>query len=202
MPWTCGSLVLILGALALVFLTGNRSIEIAIIQEGFGADITHGPPRAAVQLVEYADFQCPACASYSSILASLRTEYKGDVLFVFRFFPLRNHRFAMASAQAAYAAFLQGHFWEMHDMLYEKQEEWSNSDDPYSYFASYAIRLELDISKFSDDFSAQSTIDFITRQKAVAQSVGVDHTPTFVLNGAAVAPRDYDEFHDLIEVLP
>ncbi len=165
----------------------------------YATDITYGPKEARVVLVEYADFQCEACARFSPILASLRAEYGDQVLFVFRFFPLSYHRYGMVSAQVAYAAFLQGKFWEMHDLLYENQKEWSDSADPLPFFDAYANRLGLDISRFRDDLNAQSTKDLITAQKAEGSKAGITHTPSFALNGSVFVPNDIGDFKTLID---
>lgn len=198
-PWIVGTLVLLAGTLAVFFFTGNPSTEAATVSQDYSADISAGPPDAKVVLVEYADFQCGACAGYASILKPLRAEYKDDVLFVFRFFPLENHEWAMASSQVAYAAYLQGKFWEMHDVLYENQDDWAGSDDPRPFFDAYATLLGLDIERFHADANAQSTLDFIDDQTIEATEGGINHTPWFLLNGETIQPRDEDGFRELIE---
>jgi protein-disulfide isomerase len=199
-PWVGGTLLLLVGALAVFFLTGNPATEAASVNQDYADDITFGPPDAAVVFLEYADFQCPACATYSTVLNPLREEFKDDVLFVFRFYPLSNHEYGMISSQVAYAAFLQGKFWEMHDLLYENQEQWVESADPSPYFDQYAAAIGLDMDRFHEDALAQSTIDLIVRQKTEAVEGGVDHTPYFFLNGTTVQPRvDEKEFRTLIE---
>ncbi|MHB1345076.1 MAG: DsbA family protein [Thermoleophilia bacterium] len=187
--WAGGSLALCLGALALVFFTGAPSTETGTVSQEYGDDITFGPEGARVALVEYADFECEACAEFSPILASLRAEYGDEVLFVFRFFPLERHRYGTVSAQVAYAAHLQGKFWEMHDLLYEKQREWADSTDPYPYFDAYAEQLGLDLETFHRDAEAQATKDFITAQFVQGTAEGVGHTPWFALNGTVFTPQ-------------
>ncbi len=150
-------------------------------------------------LIEYSDFECRFCAGYSGILAPLREKYAGQVLFVFRFFPLENHPNGMASAQAAYAAYLQGKFWEMHDLLFQNQEDWSGASDPTLYFEAYASVLGLDLDEFRADYAAESTRAFITSQKDEGKSAGVEHTPWFVINDFVVAPRSVQEFETLFE---
>ena len=126
-------------------------------------------------------------------------EYGDRVQFVFRFFPLGNHANGMISAQAAYAAFKQDKFWEMHDLLFDRQDEWAESTDPRTLFDSYAQSIGLDLDRFHEDLDAQSTIDFIESQKAAGEQAGVSHTPWFVVGGEAVLPRSLDEFRQLIE---
>lgn len=198
--WAGGGLAMVLGALALVLFTGGPAAEGGAVSQDYSRDITFGPADARVALVEYADFECGACAEFAPILADLRAEYGDRVLFVFRFFPLANHRYGTISAQVAYAAYLQGKFWEMHDLLYAKQREWADSDDPYPFFDRYAGELGLDMDAFRRDAEAQSTKDFITAQYVQGTAEGVTHTPWFALNGTVFTPQfEKTEFTDRID---
>lgn len=199
LPWALASLVLVLAGAGIYFSTGNALSEPSTAQAPGARDIAFGPEDARVTLIEYSDFECEFCADYAKMLAVLRTEYGDQVRFVYRFFPLAKHRFAMVSAQAAYAASLQDKFWEMHDLLYDKQKEWSEAADPYLEFEAYANLLGLDIDRFQDDFKSQSTKDFILSELAEGTRAGVDHTPWFILNGSVVTPRSLDKFESLIE---
>jgi protein-disulfide isomerase len=194
-----GTLLLVLAAAVLYFFTGAAASEPSRAAAPGAEDIAVGPADAPVTLIEYSDFECPFCAEFAPILATLREEYEGRVRFVFRFFPLENHRFGMISAQAAYAAHLQGRFWEMHDLIYEHQEEWSGSDDPRPFFAAYAQSLGLDMQRFSADVEAPTTVAFIEAQRAEGDRAGVSHTPWFVIDDSAVLPRDVEQFRNLIE---
>jgi len=197
--WAGSSLVLILGALAIVFFTGAPSTAPATLPEVNATDITYGPDGARVVVMEYADFECESCARFAPMLAALRAKYGDRVQFVSRFFPLANHPHGMLSAQAAYAAFLQGKFWEMQDLLYERQAEWSAAADAYPYFATYAKGLGLNMSRFRKDLHAQSTKDLITRQMAEGADAGVNHTPWFAVNGTTLVPNDIGDFEALID---
>jgi len=197
--WAGGSLVLILGALAIVFFTGAPSTAAATLPEVTATDITYGPDGARVAVVEYADFECEACARFAPMLASLRANYGDRVQFVFRFFPLENHPHGMLSAQVAYAAHLQGKFWEMHDLLYERQKEWASAADASPYFEAYAKSLGLDMTRFREDVNAQTTKDFITAQEAAGTEAGVNHTPWFAVNGTTLVPNEIGDFEALID---
>lgn len=194
--WAGGSLALVLGALALVFLTGQAPrAETGTVSQDYRDDISFGPAGARVALVEYADFECEACAEFAPILTSLRAEYGDEVLFVFRFFPLQGHRYGTLSAQVAYAAQQQGTFWEMHDLLYARQREWADSADPHPLFDAYAEELGLDLDTFHRDAESQAAKDFITRQFVQGTAEGVTHTPWFALNGVVFTPQfDKEEF--------
>jgi protein-disulfide isomerase len=197
--WVGGTVMLIAGALAVLFLTGSPDVQAATVSQDYAGDISYGNPDAKVVLLEYADFECGACASYAKLLAPLREEYKDRVLFVFRNFPLQNHPYSTISAQVAYAAHLQGKFWEMHDLLYENQQEWVETSDPRPFFDNYASTLGLDMEKFHADADAQSTLDFINRQAREGSDGGVNHTPWFFLNGESIQPRTAEGFRELIE---
>ena len=197
-PWVGGSLLLLLAALALYLFTGAAASEPARTPPPGPDDISFGPAGAPLSVVEYSDFQCPFCAEYASWLTTLREKYGDQVQFVYRFYPLANHEYATIAAKAAYAASLQGKFWEMHDLLFANQKEWSESDDPRPYLDAYAESLGLDLDKFHADADAQSTTDFITRQAAEGKAGGVTHTPWFVVGDSVVLPRSLEEFDKLI----
>lgn len=198
-PWAMGTIVLVAAALLLTFATGAPAKTLSRAQQPVASDITFGPRDAPVVLIEYSDFECRFCAGYSEILAPLREKYANQVLFVFRFYPLENHSFGMLSAQAAYAAHLQGRFWEMHDLLFQNQGDWSGASDPTLYFEAYASVLGLDLDKFRQDYQAESTKAFITSQKQEGTSAGVEHTPWFVINDLVVVPRNIQEFETLFQ---
>lgn len=97
-------------------------------------DHIKGNGEATVTLVEYSDFQCPACASFQPVLAEIMAQY-GDLLrFEYKHFPLPIHNFAQQAAVAAEAASQQGKFFEFHDALFTNQEEWTSSATPQVFF--------------------------------------------------------------------
>lgn len=198
-PWVGGSLLLLVAVVALYLFTGAAASEPSRVPQPGAADIASGPADAPLTVVEYSDFQCPFCAEYAPIVEALRAKYGDRVQFVFRFFPLANHQYATISAKTAYAAYRQGKFWEMHDLLFENQKEWAESADPRPYFDSYAESLGLDMDKFHTDADAQSTTDFIARQAAEGKKAGVTHTPWVVIGDSVVLPRSFDEFDKLIQ---
>jgi len=150
------------------------------------ADWTRGDATAKVSLIEYGDFQCPACGEYEPIVEQLTKSYGDRVLFAFRNFPLfQIHQDAMIGAQAAEAAGLQGKYWEMHDLLYAKQSVWSA--EPAStvvskYFDSYAKSLGIDVSKFDTDINSSTVTNKVQKDLASGNAAQVDHTPTFFIN--------------------
>ncbi len=197
-PWAGGSLLLALAVVAIYFFTGAAASQPSKAPQAGADDITYGPKDAKVAVIEYSDFECPFCAEYAPMLDALRQKYGDRVQFVYRFFPLARHPYATISAKAAYAAYLQGQFWEMHDLLFQNQKEWSSSTDPRLYFDSYAERLGLNMGRFRADMDARSTTDFIAKQATAGEKAGVTHTPWFVVDDNVVLPRSLAQFDKLV----
>ena len=202
--WVGAALVVMLAIAGLAWLvnssptTSSQPVNVAPVSD---KDITNKVVDAKVTLIEYADFQCPACASYQPIVKQLLAEFEGKILFVYRNFPLTNiHKNAVISAQAGLAAHKQGRFSDMAETLYDRQKDWENLSDPTSLFIDYAKELKLDINKFKNDLNSDDTKNFIKDSEKLAVSEGMNSTPTFVLNGAKIkSPNTYDDFKKLID---
>jgi len=161
-----------------------------------------GEGKKNVTLIEYGDYQCPACGAYYPLVKRLVEKYKSDIFFQFRNFPLSSiHPNAFAGARAAEAAGKQNKYWEMHDKLYEEQKTWSAANNSKSYFEQYAQALGLDVNKFLTDFSSDETNNGINADITAANKIGATSTPTFVLDGRKIDenPRDEESFIKLIE---
>ncbi len=197
-PWAGATALVVLAVVVLYFFTGAAATEPSKAAPVASTDITYGPADAKLTVIEYSDFQCPFCAEYAKWLTQLRQKYGDQVQFVYRFYPLSTHEWATIAAKVAYAAYLQGKFWEMHDLLFERQDEWASSSDPRPLFDSYAESLGLDMDKFHADADAQSTTDFIKQQAAEGKKAGVDHTPWFIIGGKSVLPRSLEQFDKAI----
>lgn len=157
-------------------------------------------PNAKVTVVEFGDFQCPACAVAYGVVTQIKSEYKDKINFAFREFPLVAHANGRNSAYAAEAAGAQGKFWEMHDKLYENQSEWSDKNDPTEIFASYAKEIGIDVDKFKQDVKNKKYEDQIQVDLNDGNALGVNATPTFFINGkmyTGVLP--YEDFKSKIE---
>lgn len=164
-------------------------------------DWSVGPVDAKVTLLEYADFQCPACAAYHPLVKRTLEAFPKDVRFVYRHFPLITiHMNADYAAGAAQAAGKQGKFWEMHDLLFEKQSDWENSPEALMLFANYATSLGLDVKKFNADVISMETRKAINDSYRSGVQSGVKGTPTFFINGKMIqSPRSEEEFKTLIQ---
>jgi protein-disulfide isomerase len=184
-----------------MYLTTPDATEQAV--EGKPSNHVYGEGAKNVTLIEYGDFQCPACASYYPVVKALKEKYKADIVFQFRNFPLEAiHTNARASARAAEAADKQGKFWEMHDILYENQTSWQDTSDPLKIFKNYAEQIEIaDLAKFETDYKSSAVNDVINADIKEAQKVEATSTPTFVLDGVKITenPRDQASFDKLID---
>lgn len=138
-------------------------------------------------VTEFADFQCPACGSAYPIIKELEAEYGDRVTFVYRNFPLISiHKNAMPSAQAAEAAGKQGKFFEMHDMLFENQREWSELSNPMDVFQGYAQKIGLDVEKWKTDMNSAEVKSIISTDMSDGEAMGVVSTPTFIFGNDTV----------------
>jgi protein-disulfide isomerase len=198
-PWAGATTLVVLAVVVLYFFTGAAATEQSSAAPVTSSDITYGTSDPQVTVVEYSDFQCPYCAEYAKWLTQLREKYGDRVQFAYRFYPLAKHQWATMAAKVAYAAYLQGKFWEMHDLLFQRQTEWETAADPRTLFESYAESLGLDMQQFRDDADAQSTTDFIKKQAAEGKKAGVNHTPWFVIGDKSVLPRSLEQFDKAIQ---
>lgn len=145
---------------------------------------THIKGSGVVTIVEFSDFQCPACLSVQQPLTQILAKYEGKVELVYRHFPLVSiHPNAMMASYASEAADMQGKFWEMHDMLFAKQGEWSGLGDPKEAFAAYSESLGMDKSKFVVDMESQDAKDAVTTDILASTRYRLSGTPTFFVNG-------------------
>lgn len=159
-----------------------------------------GKKDAKVSVVEFADYECPACALASPTLSRLREEYKNnpEVNFVYRHFPLPQHKKAIVTAEAAEAAAEQGKFWEMTDRLYTAQKQWQSGDHA-AVFLLIATELGLDVAKFKERLSAHVYSEIINTDKTDGQNIGVNSTPSIFINGEKTNGFNYDDLKNKIE---
>jgi protein-disulfide isomerase len=144
-----------------------------------------GTSGAKVTMVEFGDYQCPACAAAYPLIKQITEMYKSNpnFNFVFRNFPLPQHQFAQAAAEAAEAAGAQGKYWQMHDALYGGWNDWQASKDAMPFFIKYAQNIGLDLTKFQQEVSAKKYQSVIDADLADDSRLGLDHTPTVFING-------------------
>lgn len=146
-----------------------------------------GNPDAQIKVIEYSDFQCPACQAYRQVDTLLLSRFPGRVGIAYRHFPLREiHKYANLAAQTAEVAGKQGKFWEMSALLFERQDEWSQSGQPLSLFADYAIQLGMDKNRFVKDIDSRDVRGLVEADYLSGLVARVNSTPTFYVNGQKI----------------
>lgn len=193
--------------LYLVYLLINKPTqtyfpEINVVSK---TDLIKWSPDKKNILVEYSDFQCPACKNFHDFLQEFESSSSANFLItkkitlVFRHFPLYQiHPTSMDAAYAAEASALQGKFWEMDDQLFGKQDSWSTSANPRQEFINMASEIKLDIEKFKSDMDSKVVKDKVQADLASGNKAEINSTPTFFFNGNKIELTTLDEFKKLL----
>jgi protein-disulfide isomerase len=181
-----GTLVVIVGV-AVVF---SRTAEPKVVTDTLLTEKARhatGSAQPKVTVVEFSDFQCPACYSVEPLVQQLRKDYPDQVKVAYRQFPLVSvHQYAQLAAQAAEVAAEHNKFWEYHDQLFANQKTWSelkSADEVKNAFAEYAGKLEIDKSEFLKRIDSPEIKDRVTVDVSDGTQAGVNATPTFYVNG-------------------
>jgi len=197
------SLVIILGAVFFLSRSNNSSINPGLPVDSdllIRADSYQlGSDSAKIKIVEFADFQCPACRTLQPVLNKIKEQYPDQIAFIFRHFPLPQHTNAITAAQAAEAAGKQAKFFEYIEILYQNQDNWAKESNPKSLFIEYAQSLGLDITRFEADMKDPLVRDKINRDLSDAKLLEVNSTPTLFLNNQRVQNLNYENFQRLID---
>lgn len=169
-------------------------------------DHVRGPADAATTITAYSDFQCPGCADVADALSRLADSPEGKVRVAFRNYPLASvNDKALLAAQAAEAAAEQGEFWEMHDLLYSSQAEWTSlAPEAFeSWLLESAVsQVGLDAVQFATDLKRE---DIMTRAQEAwefGRDTGLPGAPFLFINGQIyTGPKDYDALSRITELL-
>jgi protein-disulfide isomerase len=176
--------------------------KISAQQKESGANPPHrlGSPNAKYKLEIFIDFQCGACAALNKKLNAFKAKYLNDILIIFRHFPLPilSHDKAFLAAKAAESAGNQGKFWEMYDLLLQKQEKWSTSSSAENMFVDYARKLRLNVEVFKADLESEEITERINLDLKKARFLKLESTPTVFLNEKKLR---FDEFSNLEEII-
>jgi protein-disulfide isomerase len=153
---------------------------------------TLGRPDAPVRILEFADFECPACGNYSVVTepdVRKRVIEPGLARVTYYDFPLPQHKNTLMASEAAACANDQGKFWEMHDLLFQGQTEWNTeaTSDPESVMAGYAKKLGLNVDAWKQCVERQAHAADIAANKAEGERRHVNQTPTFVIGNKMIA---------------
>jgi protein-disulfide isomerase len=154
-----------------------------------GDSPSKGAPSARVVIVEFADFECPACADKRSLLDKVVEEHSGKVRLVFKNFPLSMHQNAEKAARAGVAAHRQGKFWQLHPLLFENQNDLSQVN-----VEKLAQKAGLDLARFRQDRDSEATADFVARDRKLGEALNIGSTPSLFINGRPFpATVDFDQ---------
>ncbi len=153
-----------------------------------------GSPTASVTVEEFADFQCPTCATVHPMMNEIKSTYGNRIRFIFRDNPLAipAHDKAYEAAVAAEAAGLQGKFWDMQNMLFMNQQAWSANPAYKQVWNEYAQKLGLDVAKFQNDIAGLGAKQRVDEDLKRGRSLGVTGTPSIFINGVPVDTKDFN----------
>lgn len=195
------TILLIVGAVTLLSRSSQPQPTLVDSQLLVRSDsIKIASESAKVTIVEFSDYQCPACKSANPTVKRILQDYQGKVNFVYRHFPLSQHKNAIPASLAAETAGQQGKYWEMHDKIFDGQDLWGESGGAPDIFAGYAKDLGLDIEKFNRDRGDSKFRDKINRDYQDGITLGVNSTPTFFINGQKFSGAlGYDQFKSKID---
>lgn len=183
-----------------ILIKQSKNKPVVISQAGW----VRGKKDAKTTLVEFGDFQCPACRTAEPLVRQAMVDFDGKIKFNFKHFPLISvHPNGMLAARAAEAAGVQNKFWEMHDWLYDNQDLWSglSGSEAKQKLIDAAVELKLKADQFKKDIDSKAVSDKINETQSEAITLGVNSTPTFYLNNKKIEtnPQNYGEFKKLIQ---
>lgn len=191
-PWVIIAIIAIFlfgGAFWYSNTSNEKNNEGVVLQ-----DQIKGNAEATVTLVEYSDFQCPACAAFQPVVEQVLSTYGDQVRFEYKHFPLPIHPYALQAGVAAEAAGQQDKFFEFHDLLFANQTAWANSPTPNVLFMQYAEELDLDVDMFRRHMNSSILKERVRSQTQEGRDLSVTGTPTFFLNGEKMQIATYEDF--------
>ncbi len=209
--WLLG-IIGIIGVAALAYVASRP--KDAVRDVAGGPDTTNagpaqgyllGNPDAPVKILEYADFECPACAGFATITepdVRKRIIDTGLASLTYYDFPLTMHPNTMPASHAAACADEQGKFWSMHDRIFESQDEWNGqaTDSPKAFFKRYANEVGLDIGRWEACYDAKKYERRINANLADGLRRGVGSTPSFVIgNKLYPGSMSYDQMKAIVD---
>ena len=192
---------------AAVFLSRQPDEAPSTEAAPLGADVKisggrfRGPENAQVTLVEFGDYQCPSCAAYHPFVKEILKRYPTQVRLEFHHFPLVSiHPNALAAAKAVEAAGEQGHYWEMHDIIFEYQTAWSGQPDPRPAFAALANRIGINGTILVQTMDSPRLQERILKDVELGDKVKIQAVPTFFIDGKQVGIKpSVEDFVQIIE---
>lgn len=158
-----------------------------------------GLDEAPIKIVKFSDFECPACAAAAAPFKQIQQEFPEEVQIFYRHFPLPIHKHAVIAAIAAEAAANQAKFWEMNELLFLTQKEWSDSGNPINHFIKLAEELGLDTSRFQEDLRSNELRQKVNKDKNYSGALGLNQTPTFFVNQEkVVGAKSIEDWREIV----
>lgn len=213
--WSVFVIVLALIIVGLVFaMNKDTSTKLPSPPPVDSNDHIIGNISAPVTIIEYSDFQCPACGMYFPVLEKLLSEASTTVRLVYRHYPLPQHQNALPMTFASEAASKKDKFNEMYRLIFENQSDWAESKTPEVFIEKYVNEIGLDPVAFMNDYNlvksefdrerdATSTdlvASKIVKDMLSGNKIGILGTPTFFVNGKYIEnPQGYEAFYKIIQ---
>ena len=182
-----GLTVIVIGIVVVGSSASGKPADPVVINRGINV---RGPESAPVTLVEFSDFQCPACKSFEPVVEEVINKYSDRLRFIYRHYPLPQHDLAFKAAQASQAADLQGKFWEYKKEVFAIQENLKEGS-----FEEIAQKLGLDLEKFRNDLNDEKTAKKVQQDLSDAKALNLNGTPSFFVNGEKI---ELDSYQDLL----
>ena len=178
----------LIGAVVIVFIGGYKIYSGSKVKPMDSiAARSKGSAQAKVQIIEFIDFECPACAFGAKTLKEYMVKYPQDIRVQVKYFPLiKPHRHAMAVALYSECAAQQGKFWEFHELLMPAQTLWSPLISADAYFQGIAKQIGLNMPRLNACLSSDEASKAINDDRSLGQSLGVQSTPSYFINNQMV----------------
>jgi protein-disulfide isomerase len=157
-----------------------------------------GPASAPIVIVEFADFECPACGATQPVLDQLYEHHQGQIRFLFKHYPLPMHPNAEKAARAAVAAMRQGKFWEMHGVLFKNQTALGAEN-----VEKLAQGIGLDMARFRSDRDSEATADYVAKNRKQGEALELTGTPSVFINGrrfTSTGENQAQDFEDWVNL--
>lgn len=183
----------------LATLRQNSNVEIFLQEPRLTSVRTENAPSigsndAPVTIIEFSDFQCTFCKEAKGTVRQVLKTYENDVRLIFKHLPLEIHPQAFLAAQAAFCAEDQGLFWPYHDALFASEKLSPEA------FNEVAIKIGLSLPKFKGCLLSDASRSAIRKDVQEARQLGIDSTPTFLINGRILrGVRAFEEFKAVID---
>jgi len=201
--------LLIVGVAALSYLSTRPNNTVTLLDSTVAPVPNQGhalgSDTAPVKVVEFGDFECPACGNFANLTepdVRSRLVNTGVVQFRFVDFPLPMHANTRAAHLAAWCAGEQGKFWEMHDLLYQNQDRWSGevTRRPSGIFEDLARQAGVNVDQYKGCVDARKYVAQIQANVEEGQKRGIPSTPTFIIGTKQVSSAiPYDEFKQYVD---